>query len=154
MTDLIERSLLTALANMISARPESPQKVFVVYDSDIPKLVKDIRAGLAGETPREVVVEDYHPGGCMTMSKQMIERVAREIYGVSPFSAAPSDNPGDRTFLRWYDLETRHRDQFRDEARAAIAAMREPTFDPDTVSYHQGMTRADWWKAMIDESLK
>ena len=39
-------------------------------------------------------------------------------------------------------------------ARAAIEAMREPTFDPDKVSYHQGMTRADWWRAMIDEALR
>ena len=59
MTDLIERSLLTALANMISARPESPQKVFVVYDSDIPKLVKDIRAGLAGETSIEPASQTF-----------------------------------------------------------------------------------------------
>ena len=39
-------------------------------------------------------------------------------------------------------------------ARAAIVAMREPTFDPETVSYHAGMTRADWWSTMIDEALK
>jgi hypothetical protein len=38
-------------------------------------------------------------------------------------------------------------------ARAAIAAMREPTFNVEAVSYHQGMTRADWWHAMIDQAL-
>ena len=81
MTDLIERSLLTALANMIGSRPEMPEKVWVIYDSDIPKLVRDIRAGLAGgssveiinaihsetlarlaDGPREVGAEDYHQG--------------------------------------------------------------------------------------------
>jgi hypothetical protein len=54
MSDLIERSLLTALTNMIGPRPYGGTRQWVVYDSDIPKLVKDIRAGLAGENPREV----------------------------------------------------------------------------------------------------
>ena len=63
MTDLIERSLLTALANMNPTKTTGPWKVWIVSEADIPKLVKDIRSGLAGEPPREVVAEDYHQGG-------------------------------------------------------------------------------------------
>jgi hypothetical protein len=67
---------------------------------------------------------------------EMVERVARVIDEMCA-GADPRDHAA-----------------FAEAARAAIAAMREPTFDPETVSYHQGMTRADWWRAMIDEALK
>ncbi len=50
----IEETLLHALGNMVGSRPESPQRVWVVYDSDIPGLVRDIRAGLAGKPVPEV----------------------------------------------------------------------------------------------------
>jgi hypothetical protein len=46
MTDLIERSLLTALSNLIGYRPDKAKIIGVIYDSDIPQMVKDIRAGL------------------------------------------------------------------------------------------------------------
>lgn len=39
-------------------------------------------------------------------------------------------------------------------ACTAIEAMRSPTFDPESVSYHDGMTRTDWWGAMIQAALK
>lgn len=42
---------------------------------------------------------------------------------------------------------------FERDASAALKAMREPTFDPDAVSYHDGMSRTDWWRAMIDAAL-
>ncbi|GAA5664929.1 hypothetical protein Brsp07_03428 [Brucella sp. NBRC 14130] len=34
------------------------------------------------------------------------------------------------------------------------AALQEPTasFDPEKVSYHNGMTRLDWWRAMLAAS--
>jgi hypothetical protein len=59
MSDLIERSLLTALTNMIGPRPYGGTRQWVVYDSDIPKLVKDIRAGLAGETSIEPASQTF-----------------------------------------------------------------------------------------------
>lgn len=63
MTDPIERALITALLNMLPYRPPNAKIIGVVYDSDMPKLVSDIRAGLADAEPkREVVAEDYHPG--------------------------------------------------------------------------------------------
>jgi hypothetical protein len=37
--------------------------------------------------------------------------------------------------------------------REALLALRDPPFDPETVSYHRSMTRADWWRAMIDRAL-
>ncbi|MEE9909824.1 hypothetical protein LWV33_21775 [Brucella intermedia] len=35
-----------------------------------------------------------------------------------------------------------------------LAAIQEPTegFDPEKVSYHKGMTRLDWWRAMLAAS--
>ncbi len=63
MTDAIERALLTALSNLSGYRPEKAKRLFVVYDSDIAQMVRDIRAGLASAEPKpEVVAEDYHPG--------------------------------------------------------------------------------------------
>jgi len=49
MTDPIERVLLTALFNMLPYRAPNAKIIGVIYDSDIPQLVRDIRAGLAGE---------------------------------------------------------------------------------------------------------
>ena len=43
---------------------------------------------------------------------------------------------------------------FEDDARAAIKAMRNPAFDVESVSYHEGMSRRDWWEAMIDAALQ
>lgn len=43
--------------------------------------------------------------------------------------------------------------QWKSDARAGITAMREPTFDPDLINYSCEMTRADFWRAMIDEAL-
>lgn len=86
MENLIERCLLAALANLSSYRPENAKRVFIIYDTDIEQIVKDIKAGIvgdrtvdpkfkgpsltheewrmvnSGEPPREVVAEDYHPG--------------------------------------------------------------------------------------------
>jgi len=41
----------------------------------------------------------------------------------------------------------------KEGAMAAIEAMREPTFDPEAISYHDGMTRSDWWRAMVAAAL-
>lgn len=75
---------------------------------------------------------------------EMIERVAKRLWDDS-FDRMP-DPPWEQT--------TELQKQFnRMLARSAIHAMREPTFDPEKVSYSQGMTRADWWRAMIDAAL-
>jgi hypothetical protein len=60
----IEESLKYALGNMAMTRPETAQNVWVIYDSDLPQLVRDLRKGLAGEPEPapEVISEDYHPG--------------------------------------------------------------------------------------------
>ena len=63
MTDQIERALLTALSNLSGFRPEKAKRLFVIYETDIEQMAKDIRAGLAVEPKCEVIAEDYHPGG-------------------------------------------------------------------------------------------
>lgn len=99
------------------------------------------------------------------MNNEMIERVARAIYDVSPFSAAPSDNPANRAFLRWDDLATHHREQFRDEARAAIAAMRGSTeemlaagvaawLEESTPELNNEAVIVKIYRAVIGEALK
>lgn len=51
-----------------------------------------------------------------------------------------------------------HWDAYVPSAQAAIstilAALQEPTegFNPEKVSYHKGMTRLDWWRAMLAAS--
>ena len=62
MTDQIERALLTALTNLSGYRPEKAKRLWVIYETDIGQMAKDIRFGLESEPPREVVAEDYHPG--------------------------------------------------------------------------------------------
>ena len=62
MTDQIERALLTALTNLSGYRPEKAKRLWVIYETDIEQMAKDIRTGLAGEPQREAVAEDYHPG--------------------------------------------------------------------------------------------
>lgn len=46
------------------------------------------------------------------------------------------------------------RNMYMNMARAAIEAMRNPAFDVDALSYHEGMSRRDWWEAMIDAALQ
>lgn len=72
---------------------------------------------------------------------EMVERVARAIHAAAHLS-----------FNSDWDKLT-YREGYYAAARAAIEAMREPTFDPEAVSYHRGMTRADWWRAMIEAAL-
>jgi metal-dependent amidase/aminoacylase/carboxypeptidase family protein len=91
---------------------------------------------------------------------EMVERVARAIYGIHPFSASPAE----RTPLRWDDLAINIRVDFRAEARAAIAAMREPTREMldaarDWSIRKNGMGVGDGqaigcWQAMNDEAGK
>jgi hypothetical protein len=71
----------------------------------------------------------------------MVERVAKALHEI----------PG--MGYDWDDADEGERRHAREYARAAIEAMREPTFDPETVSYHQGMSRRDWWGAMISQAL-
>jgi hypothetical protein len=39
-------------------------------------------------------------------------------------------------------------------AKTIIEAMRNPAFDVESVSYHEGMSRRDWWEAMLDAALQ
>ncbi len=55
MTDAIERALLTALSNLSGFRPEKAKRVFIIYETDIPGLVRDLRAGLAGVSSVEII---------------------------------------------------------------------------------------------------
>ena len=61
MTDQIERALLTALSNLSGYRPENAKRVFIIYETDIPGLVRDLRAGLAGAEPKREVANDLPP---------------------------------------------------------------------------------------------
>ena len=59
----VEQALLNALSNLSGFRPEKAKRLFVVYETDIEQMAKDIQASLAGEPKPEVIAEDYHPGG-------------------------------------------------------------------------------------------
>lgn len=73
------------------------------------------------------------------MSETMVERVAKAIC--------------EESGQVWDVSGQGYREHCTEFARAAIEAMREPVFDPESVSYHEGMTRADWWRAMVDAAL-
>lgn len=61
--DQIERALLTALTNLSGYRPEKAKRIWVIYETDIEQMAKDIRARLESTEPkREVIAEDYYPG--------------------------------------------------------------------------------------------
>ena len=49
MTDQIERALLTALSNLSGYRPEKAKRLWVIYETDIEQIVKDIKAGIVGD---------------------------------------------------------------------------------------------------------
>lgn len=75
--------------------------------------------------------------------EDMVERVAKALH-------AGSDSP-----TEWFDYET-DREYWRDQARAAIAAMREPT---EAMCAAAEATGDHWyfddsWAAMIDAALK
>lgn len=76
---------------------------------------------------------------------EMIERVARAILGERFGGAADWDRESE-TF----------RAACRAQARAAFAAMREPTDDMVDAGYNETMMRGArlHWQAMIDEALK
>jgi len=73
---------------------------------------------------------------------EMIERVARAIH------SAEVEDEGDP----WNDLGDYVQGEYRTLARAAIAAMREPTEAMLGPPWNYG--RLEIWQAMIDEALK
>lgn len=83
--------------------------------------------------------------------EELIEKVARNM---NPLSAKLVD------MLIAYGAP--HKDAIQllpiDEAAAAIetifAALRVPSedFEPENISYHRGMSRLDWWQAMLNAS--
>lgn len=88
-------------------------------------------------------------------TNEMVERVAKAIYE-SPIG-------GDPYAPRWDDMREKHKDTFRDLARDAIVAMREPTEEminsgraadngSDRNLGEAGAKEA--WKLMIDAALK
>lgn len=50
--------------------------------------------------------------------------------------------------------DSNHEDAAAEIISTIRAALQEPTenFDPEKVSYHKGMTRLDWWRAMLNAS--
>lgn len=78
------------------------------------------------------------------MSKTMVEQVTAAVRKAREMSLCSLCDSHYRRSIRCSCEEI---------ARAAIEAMKEPTFDPETVSYHEGMTRTDWWRSMIDAAL-
>ena len=83
----------------------------------------------------------------MTNSMPMIDRVAAAII--------ESDLGGDAGLFSGCTLEAQNR--YREIARAAIAAMREPTDAMYDAVHKDGMIDQDpsfYWPIMIDEALK
>lgn len=79
----------------------------------------------------------------------MIERVARAI--------CEEDERNGGAPWGYYEAVTHIRlEAYRDMARAAIAAMREPTPEIEKAGWIEGacLTPADHWKSMIDAALK
>lgn len=81
----------------------------------------------------------------------MVERVATAIY--------ETHLAGDVYATRWQDLRDKQKDGFRDNARAAIAAMREPTEAmraagiAGTKGSYDSFTYGAY-ELMVDEALK
>lgn len=77
---------------------------------------------------------------------EMVERVARAIY-------FRGDDQGDTA---WHHCQLWHRDVAREQARAAIEAMREPTEAMVKAAYGRERTGTERgnWRAMIDAALK
>lgn len=77
------------------------------------------------------------------MSESMVERVAQAVHR-AVYQLSHS----------WEAATEAEREYYRDKARAAIAAMREPTDAMEWVGYERRMTVGEFWTAMIDEALK
>ena len=74
---------------------------------------------------------------------EMVERVARAIYETDPVGVRP-----------WEDAPTSNREDCIVCARAAIAAMREPTVKMYRASeFPNAGCIGDQWRAMIDAAL-
>lgn len=79
----------------------------------------------------------------MTEYEAIVERVAQAIYKANCGEYPGPIEPFEYLKIMWLA-----------EARAAyaevLAALSEaPGFDPEAVSYHDGMTRLDGWQAML-----
>jgi hypothetical protein len=83
---------------------------------------------------------------------EMVERAARAMFNVG------------RTDAHGGDIYEEQADWWREVARAAIEAMREPTEDMlyhsgdrrgyPYISYHQKLDTAGLWRSLIDKALK
>lgn len=89
----------------------------------------------------------------------LVEKVAKAING--PFHPVPEGSLFTLDQLRdvrWQQINGVERNLCLASAQAAISTIRsallEPTegFNPEKVSYHKGMTRLDWWRAMLAAS--
>jgi len=94
------------------------------------------------------------------MPDTMIERVAQALCGDDARWAAMPDNKAElRERVRQGDAlalrENAQRDDYRDDARATIAAMREPTDTVSEAALDIGPDRDPdaYWRAMIDAAL-
>lgn len=82
----------------------------------------------------------------MGEAPEMLERVARALFKTE------WDNKGHS-----WEMEAAHHAYWREQARAAIAAMREPTEDMCMIGEDLGEVHAaaaQIWRAMIDAALK
>lgn len=80
---------------------------------------------------------------------ELVERVAKAIF-MSQYLVEESDWPDRVQFCCSHDANA-----FRDSAKAAIEAMREPTDEMiDAVGSDWGSHLKDNWETMIDEALK
>ena len=80
MSDPIERALLTALSNLSGFRPEKAKRVFIIYETDIPGLVRDLRAGLAGAEPKREVVNDLPPSLAVKPNIAWRDQTLEQLY--------------------------------------------------------------------------
>ena len=97
----------------------------------------------------------------MTVQNEMVERVAHTLYDER--KRICEEFGGYQFFTSWDEDNEVFHDQLRREARAVIAAMREPTenmyFTGDREYERErdsilGPAPIPMWRAMIDEALK
>lgn len=85
------------------------------------------------------------------MDDSMVERVARAL--VESFNTSKNYPP---PIVRrpWEQLPPSGRAYAYDQARAAIAAMREPTQKMLAAGFHDDESNRDFWISMIDAALE
>ena len=81
---------------------------------------------------------------------EMIERVARAIYDKSPIYTAKPNIGEPMHALTWDEAEKYGREDYFDQARAAIEAMREPT--PGMLN-HPSYIQGEWSRRNVESFI-